>query len=446
MSQIPSFARSMDVCLEKARDAGSELLPEDEAFIYVFAPVICSYVIYVLQDAKRRGIKRLVFLARDGYLPYKAALNLGLSIAPEIELSIISVSRFALRSAEYALIEEECLDTLCLGALDLTFERMLKRASLTDEEIATIAEKCGMTGRINEPLTHKEIAGIKAKLRIIPDFFEAVKRHASDKLDVVREYLAQEGLTKERFEDTCIVDSGWIGTVQQSINRLISGGEKNGFEGYYFGLYSIPDNAPSDAYRSYYISPGSGLSNLLRKVRFSICLFESVCSSPESMTYGYEHLNGKVIPLTREAGNPNAAFIRRAESYIDEFSKKLASENAGLVDINAMRRMCKKLLKLCMSDPTKEESVALGKLSFSDDVVDDNIRKLAADWGRIELKENSFFRKMLVKAAIKNGMVPVSGWPEGSIAASSSGLKKRIGLLSERWSKAVTEIRKTVIK
>lgn len=441
MSAIPSFARSTDVCLKE----NSEILPEDEVFIHVFAPVICSYVTYVLRDAQSRGIKRLVFLARDGYLPYKAAINLSPVIAPEIELSIISVSRYALRSAEYGLMGNECLDTVCLGALDLTFAKMMKRASLTDEEIEKVAEKCGTNGRVNDVLTHKQIRDIKEKLREVPEFFEMVKAHADGKLKSVSDYLKQEGLTKERVNDTCIVDSGWIGTVQRSINKIV-GGEDKGFEGYYFGLYSIPSGASADAYRSYYISPESGLINLLRKIRFSICLFESICSSPESMTYGYEYIDGKVVPVTGETGNPNAAFIRRAEGYLDKYSKKLASEDVEHIESNAMCKMCEKLLKLCMSDPTKEESEALGKFSFSDDVVEDDMRKLATVWGREELRNNSFFRKMFVKAGFKKGKVPVSGWPEGSIAASSEGLRKIFGLMSERCSKAVTEIRKTVIK
>ena len=441
MSENPLFARSTDACLKKY----TELPPEDEAFIYVFAPVICSYVTYVLRDAHDRGIKRLVFLARDGYLPYIAALKLAPVIAPEIELSIVSVSRYALRSAEYGLMGKECLDTICLGALNLTFAKMMKRASLTEEEIEKVAEKCGMIGRVNDVLTHKQIRDIKEKLREVPEFFEMVKVHSDGKLKSVSDYLKQEGLTKERVNDTCIVDSGWIGTVQRSINKIV-GGEDKGFEGYYFGLYSIPSGASPDAYRSYYISPGSGLSDLLRKVRFSICLFKSICSSPESMTYGYEYSDGKVKPVTDECGNPNVGFIRRALVYLEDYSKVLASEDLKHIDNNAMLKMCEKLLKLCMGNPTKEESEALGKFSFSDDVVEDDMKRLAAKWGREELKDNSFFRKMFVKAGLKTGKVPVSGWPEGSIAASSDGLRKKFGLMSERCLKAVTEIRKTVIK
>ncbi len=163
VSAIPSFARSLDACLKQASAEGTELLPEDEVFIHVFAPVICSYVIYVLDDAKQRGIKRLVFLARDGYLPYKAALILRPVIAPDIEISIIYVSRFALRSAEYALDGIDCLDTICLGALNLTFRKMMKRASLSDEEIEAVADKCEMGGRIDDFISHREITVIKER-------------------------------------------------------------------------------------------------------------------------------------------------------------------------------------------------------------------------------------------------------------------------------------------
>ncbi len=447
MSAIPSFARSTDVCLENAIKNSSELSPEDETFIHVFAPVICSYVYYVLTDAKRRGVKRLVFLARDGYLPYKAALELGPVIAPDVELSIIYVSRYALRSAEYALPGIDCLDTICLGSLNLTFRKMLKRADLTDEEIEIIADKCDMSGRIDDYIAHKEIGKIKERLNDIPELYRFVHKHSKDKLKNTVDYLKQEGITKGCSKDTCIVDSGWMGTIQRSINRLISGGEDKGLEGYYFGLYSVPKGVKKDAYHSFYISPDSGLQNLLRKVNFSICLFESVYSAPESMTYGYEYSDGKVIPITKAEGNPNKDFICRAEGYLTDYSKALAENiKDSDLDLNEMRKMCYRLLKLCMSKPTVEESKALGKFYFSDEVVENGSDRLAAEWNKQDLKANRFFRKMFIKAGCMDGKLPISAWPEGSITSAATGLSKKFGLMSEKASKTVTEIRKTVIR
>ncbi len=446
MSRIPSFDRSTEECLEKISKERGELLPEDEVFIHVFAPVICSYVYYVLKDAKRRGVKRLVFLARDGFLPYKAALELGPVIAPEIELSIISVSRYALRGAEYALDETDPIETICLGSLEPTFEKMMKRASLSDLEISNLAEKIGMAGRTNSLLTHKEIAEIKERLRTFPEFYEAVKIHSADKLQKVTDYLKQEDITKDSVKDTFIVDSGWIGTIQRSLRVLISGGEDIKLEGYYFGLYSVPKGENRNTYHNFYISPGSGLKNLLRKVNFNICLFESICSSPESMTYGYEYSEGKLIPVTDANGNPNKEFINRAEEHLMIFANVLASRlQDEKPDEDDLRKMCYKLLKRCMSDPTVEESKALGNFFFSDEVVESDSGRLAGLWNQDDLKANGFIRKMLVKAGFIKGKLPVSGWPEGSIAGSSKGIKKRLCLASEKASKTVTEVRKTVI-
>ncbi len=446
MSAIPSFARSLDACLKQASAEGTELLPEDEVFIHVFAPVICSYVIYVLDDAKQRGIKRLVFLARDGYLPYKAALILRPVIAPDIEISIIYVSRFALRSAEYALDGIDCLDTICLGALNLTFRKMMKRASLSDEEIEAVADKCEMGGRIDDFISHREITVIKERLKKCSEFYRFVRKHSKDKLKITLDYLNQEGITKNCSGAACIVDSGWIGTIQRSIGRLISGGEEKGLEGYYFGLYSVPKGAEKDAYHSFYISPGSGFKNLRRKINFSICMFECICSSPESMTFGYEYLDGRVVPVTTSEGNVNKDFINRAEKYLNYYSQALSSEISDTVcDRRSMSRMCSKLLKLSMCNPTREESEAIGKFLFSDEVVEADQDRLASAWSEDDLRANRFIRKMLAKAGLKKGKLPVSAWPEGSITIAASGNNIKLSLLSEKLSKAVTEIRKTVI-
>ena len=409
--------------------------------------MISAFVFYVLTDARKRGIKRLVFCARDAYLFYEAAKILGPVIAPETEVSYIHVSRYSLRAAEYALSPDDCLDTICLGALDISFSRMMKRASLSDEEIKYFAKECGYSGREREVLDNGQIREIKHRLLNNREFFEVVSEHAKDKLQPALDYLKQEGLDKDSLKKTktAIVDSGWIGTVQKSLNKLIGAGEK--LEGYYFGLYSIPKGVSEESYNSFYFSPGAGVMNLGRKNRFSVCLFETVCSSPESMTYGYEYSDGKVIPLTKPEGNPNKDYIIRCSGYMREFSEILAGvikDDLGNIHDHDLIWICEELLKTCMSDPTPEESSAFGKMLFNDDVLPDADYSLAGKWSDDDLKKNAFFRKMFIKSGMKDGELPKSGWPEGSITNSCTGLKRKISLFSERTSKTVTEIRKTI--
>ena len=447
MSRIPAFSEATEECLRSACEGNANLPVEDILFVRVFAPVISAFVFYVLTDAKKHGLKRLIFCARDAYLFYEAAKILGPVIAPDIKLSYIHVSRYSLRAAEYALSPDDCLDTICLGALDLSFERMMKRASLSDEEIRYFAKECGLEGRTSAVLDNRQIKEIKNKLLNSKEFFETVYEHAKDKLEPALDYLKQCGLDKETLRNTktAIVDSGWIGTVQKSLNKLIGAGEK--LEGYYFGLYSLPKGVSEESYNSFYFSPGAGVMNLGRKNRFSVCLFETVCSSPESMTYGYEHKDGCVVPVLDTDGNPNRDYILRIAGYMRSFSERLApalKDDIENIHDHDLVWICEELLKTCMSDPVPEESRAFGNLLFNDDVIEDSDYALAGNWSDDDLKKNSFFRKMFIKSSMKGGDLPKSGWPEGSITNSCNGFKRKMCLFSERASKTVTEIRKSI--
>ncbi len=447
MRRIPAFSEATEECLRSVCKENAELPAEDRLFISVFAPVISAFVFHVLTDAKKRDFKRLVFCARDAYLFYKTAQILGPVFAPEISLSYIHVSRYSLRAAEYALSPDDCLDTICLGALDLSFEKMMKRASLSDEEIKHFAKVCGLDGKISEKLDNRQIFELKKRLLNSKEFFEAVHAHAKDKLEPALDYLKQECMDKDSLRNTktAIVDSGWIGTVQKSLNKLIGVGEK--LEGYYFGLYSVPKGVSEERYDSFYFSPGAGVMNLGRKNRFSVCLFETVCSSPESMTYGYERKGERIVPILKPEGNPNKDYILRVTDYMKDYSVRLAGslkDDITSIHNHDLILICEELLKPLMSEPTSEESRAFGKLLFNDDVIADSDYKLAGKWSDEDLKKNSFFRKMFIKSGIGEGDIPESGWPEGSITDSCTGLKRKMCLFSERASKTVTEIRKSI--
>ena len=130
-----------------------------------------------------------------------------------------------------------------------------------------------------------------------------------------------------------------------------------------------------------------------------------------------------------------------------EFSEILAGvikDDLGNIHDHDLIWICEELLKTCMSDPTPEESSAFGKMLFNDDVLPDADYSLAGKWSDDDLKKNAFFRKMFIKSGMKDGELPKSGWPEGSITNSCTGLKRKISLFSERTSKTVTEIRKTI--
>ena len=116
---------------------------EKAIYSTVFAPVLICFVEWVLQEAKKKGIKRLYFLARDGYQMYLAAEQLCKSREYDIECRYLYGSRYAWRMPQFALVGEDCLDMICFGGIDVTFEKVMHRGGLTDEEAIIVAKELG---------------------------------------------------------------------------------------------------------------------------------------------------------------------------------------------------------------------------------------------------------------------------------------------------------------
>jgi hypothetical protein len=440
---VPAFRESLNRCLEKEREAG--LSEREMAFVHVFAPSICAYVMYVLEDAKKRGKKELFFLARDAYLFYKAAEIIGAVMTPDIKLTYLSVSRYSLRSAEYFLGGSECLDTICSGAMDITFAKIMQRVGLTSEERSEISAKTGFSGREDMVLNFRELKGLKKKLDEVPEFMEYVKPHAEDKYQVTIDYLKQHGLDKERAEEIAIVDSGWIGSIQKTMGRLI---QIENLEGYYFGLFDLPADVNASNYHTFYISPNE--SDAYRRIRFSICLFETVCSEPTGMTVGYEYDSSRMaVPVLSGIGNPNSESIERFAELICEYAVILSKSGAlDRTDNDRSVRMCEDLLSHCMSDPTDIEADTFGKMLFSDDVLEGEMKPLCTEWNEEDLKNNLCMNRILAKCGLRKANIPESGWPEGSIVNACRGDRHKAEhyLISERRFKKLAEAGKKRIK
>ena len=211
-------------------------------------------------------------------------------------------------------------------------------------------------------------------------------------------------------------------------------------------------------YDSYYIKPrgksGDNIRNLKRKRDFSICLFESVCSSPEGMTVGYEkNAEGKYIPVTDMEQNPNAGHINRfheiLKDYAAEYSREISS-GAYSYDEDEDLDMVNGIMSSLMGDPSSEEASLFGQLMFCDDVLESDLKSVAGKITREDVRKLTFMRRLMGKAGICKDVTPLSGWFEGSIALVTDEndprekkFRKR-AVKNEHKMKVLTEMRKAL--
>lgn len=387
-------------------------------YLYVYAPVLTEFISWVLYEAAAAGKKRLYFLSRDGYQMYLTALRLTRLRKINIECRYLYVSRFSMRLPQYHLDPDRGIDRICTGGIDVTVNRILQRAALTAEEAAEIVEAAGWQNREYDILNYREIQKLKEVLRCRTNICKYLEAHSLEEYENSMGYLEQEGLLSD--VPFAIVDSGWVGTLQESIQALIrSKCPELKIEGYYFGLYELPQGADSKSYHAWYFSPGKGLR---RKAGFSNSLFETICSAEEGMTLCYRKNKEKFLPMQDGKGNPNGRQIRINLKVLNDYLEQLQSPPKQLPNLSGKEsgtmqgiRLAERLFSLFMACPADTEVLAYGNSLFSDDMLDGNRKKAAAELNWQEIRNQRIFGRLLITAGIKKAAIRESAWIEGSI-------------------------------
>lgn len=379
---------------------------------YVLAPALNSFVIWILQDAVKRGVQRLYFLARDGYFMYRTAEIFCRQFRLPVECRYLYCSRYSLRIPMYHLDMNEAMEYICRGGIDVTMQKILKRSGISEEEQQRVLEILNLPFAETQSIPYAKLAEVRKALEECQYFMTCVYRNSREMLPNLQGYLVQEGLLDETAD--AFVDSGWIGSTQKNLNQLLSHfGRKRLLEGYYWGLYELPSGVKEESYHCYYFHPQR---TLREKVYFSNCLFETIYSAPHGMTLGYAYSDGKYEPVHASYDEERKGFMESLEHLFTDYAARLAGnmDSIDAADCTKDRGVIKKLLELFMGRPAPEEAELFGSLEFSDDVLEDGKQQVAVRLSAAELKANHVLNKALVMLGIKQEYIRESAWYEGS--------------------------------
>lgn len=362
------------------------------------------------------GDKRLYFLARDGAPMYEIAKELCKKRNLDIECRYLYVSRYALRIPAYHRMGREAIDYICTDGINITFYKVMKRAALTEQQIKEFAQELGFDKKITTPLSRTELWKLKEQLQSSPYFYRCVREHSQKAWDNAVGYLRQEGLFDE--VPSHFVDSGWVGTLQKTLNLLIeSQGSKKRIHGYYFGLYETPKGLRNE-YEAFYFVPEK---EVLRKVYFSNCLFETLCTSTDGMTIAYqkESKTGNYFPVFSSKHCLNEERILQHEQDLKCFVAEYLKQEDG-AEKNSFDKtdiLSKDILRLCMGNPSNLESRYFGTYLFSDDLLEEDTQQVGVLLSREEIRQHYLFAKIKSKVT-SDGLKKDSAWLEGSIVRS----------------------------
>ena len=263
---------------------------------YVLAPALNGFVAWVLKESMKLGIRRLYFLARDGYFMYQTADKYVKELGLPIECKYLYCSRYSIRIPNYHLDTDKALDYITLGGLDITAKKLYKRAGFDREQRRKMYDEQILPMQKDEQIPREQLPAIKKRLGESERFMEILQENSCRAFPMYEGYLKQEGLLEDI--PMALVDSGWVGSMQKELNLSLQKlGKKDSLKGFYWGLYELPQETRREDYFTYFFSPEGEIK---RKVGFNNCLFESIFTAPHGMTLGYQKKDGRIFPIFAE--------------------------------------------------------------------------------------------------------------------------------------------------
>lgn len=386
----------------------AEMPIDNKLYLMVIAPALVGFTEWVLDEAVRLHKSRVYFLSRDGYQMYLIANEIVKQKHLNIECKYLHVSRFSMRLPGYHFNMEKSIDSICVGGIDVTPLKILRRAALTDEECQNILNELELNKEKDIILNYQQVIQLREKIRQSKLIRMYIQRHSVDAYENTVGYLKQEGLCDN--SEYLLVDSGWIGTLQCSIEALVKSMNPDiEVQGCYFGMYEYPTGSSHEKFHTYYFSPESGL---VRKSCFSNSLFETIVSSLEGMTKSYDKVENGYVPVMNDARNPNADQMKKNIAALQMLLAQISFEKGkNTIDIGTIE----KLFYLFMSEPSIVEVKAYGDNLFSDDVIDGNYKKTAAELTWEQIRNQRFLRRMMIVSGVRKATLYESAWLEGSI-------------------------------
>lgn len=342
----------------------------------VLGPILVSFVLWTLQRAAEKGLRRLYFLSRDGEIILQIASFLTARLGYEIELRYLHVSRTAVFPARMGMgVDLSALNWLKEPTIIPTVRILADRLKV---DAVTLFERLRLEGvgihSIDTSLSDVELETVFDSLVLEPTLNGLLSESGCNAMESLEGYLQQEKF----FDGTPsgLVDLGWHGGIQDVISTCFA--ERlslQGITGYYFGV----DNEGTRESRKegYFIEPGSGEFRRFRHL-FRV-LIELLCSGSHGMVRGYQQdTSGRCKPILGNSEHPgNWERIKEIRRGCAAFMERLDVESLTGGDYCHVRPQILLLFKKLFFFPSRGEAAALGGLFFSADQAGHGIHEVA---------------------------------------------------------------------
>lgn len=332
----------------------------------VGAPFFACYALWLFRQMKGRGLARIYFLARDGYLP-KQFYDRILAQADRPESSYLHASRAAWHPATLD-VEEYYAKWLFDAPEQLTAARVGKRMRLEGELASRFTDLMAQHGLALDAMLDKEGFGrLEAAMKTL-EGKEIRRAQAAGQRILVETHLKQSGLTPtQRFS---LVDLGWNGRLQHSLSLIR---RQPVALGLYAGLKSTASAGKEVGNLTAFLfderDSGGGLLGSGGLMGNCIQILESFGLAPHGSVTGYRRSENGSVQAAFALGDENGDWTyARLGGVFDDYLGVLRLDEADTEhDPESLRDACAAMLRRFVVAPSSEEAEAWGGYPFVSD-------------------------------------------------------------------------------
>ena len=342
----------------------------------VAAPALIAFVIWMQEQSRQRGLRRLRFLSRDGQVIYELTRRLAPLIGTGLDLEYVYSSRltWSLAATQPDRLAEA--PWLFNSFIKSNATDVCARLGLPLPQYRPAMLACGVSlepdARADQP------AQARALRRFIstPQVARAVTARISLMRRLVLDYAKQHHLAKA---STALVDIGWTGRMVGSLIHVCEAAGMSRPSALFWGHEPRPDTGWTDPERvaayMYNTATGQGLQWRVPNAPF---LMETFCMGDHGIVSGYRaDASGKIEPVLLSPSNDAAEAwgLRLYRSTLYAFCAALKADG-GLPD-DEVRPLVHQVMDAFWCHPTRAEARAWGTYPYDSDPAGTAARPLA---------------------------------------------------------------------
>lgn len=331
-------------------------------------PLLAGFGSWIVREVSRHSFQDVYFLSRDGYLIKEVVdrmLRAGFGAKQAVRTHYLYASRRAFNLAAIEKLDDDSQDFLVSGTSRMTPRQFLARIDINIDRHLDAVAGVGFASPDEVVEGALGYGYLRALLRELGDI---VLERARSELGALNHYFRGEGLLEGG--QMAIVDLGWHGTLQNSMDRLIRRmGATTRLTGYYMGTFPAAKRYADRGQKMHgYLCEEGNPVELHAAIRTSVELFEWVFSAPHGSVCNFHATAEGIEPVFAdfefEAERWEAAFAMQAGifRFIDDYLSIWQGQTLPAVPPEeAMRRFHDAL-----AHPTPEEARRLGNLQHAE--------------------------------------------------------------------------------